>query len=120
MSRGRSRSIPALFIVTRVPRVKTGENALGQPIYTEGTPEDRKVVTWYPTNETERNDAALAGRTISELTLLTLDDDWQSTDKVSLDGADYEVIGYAEDYTHNPFARNFGGYELKLKKVTDV
>lgn len=119
MSRGRSRTFPTPFTVTHVTRTKSGENALGQPIYDE-TSTDRQVVTWYPTDETERNNAALAGRTISELTMLALDDGWNATDKVVLDGDDYEVIGRTEDYTHNPFSRDFGGYAIQLKRVNDV
>lgn len=111
--------MPTPFTVTYTPRVRAGENAQGQPTYEDGTPSDRKVVTWYPTNESERNEAAMAERTISEMTLLSADDNWGAADKVALDGVDYEVIGNAKDFTNNPFARNFGGYEINLKRVND-
>lgn len=112
-------SFPTPFTVTHTPRVKTGETDLGQPIYDDGTPRDRKVVTWYPTDETERNEAALSNRTVSEMTLLSLETGWNPVDKVVLEGEDYEVIGYAKDYSHSPFSRDFGGYEVNLKRVND-
>lgn len=109
---------PTPFVVTHVTRAKTGENALGQPIYAE-TSTVRKVYGWAPTYETERHEAALAGRTVSDLTLYTPDLDWSSNDKVVVDGLDYEVIGNPKDFNHGPFGFQ-PGCTVNLKRVSNV
>lgn len=109
---------PTRFEITHIVRVRTGENALGQPIYAE-TRRSRRVYGWQPASENERVTAALAGRTITDLILLTPDGDYNAADGVVIDGRDYEVLGDAEDHNAGPFG--FApGYSVRLRKVTDA
>lgn len=103
--------------MTRIRRTKTGETSLGQPIYDDAS-QARKVYGWAPTSETERNEAAMAGRTISELTLYTPDTDWSANDKIVVDGESYEAIGGPQNFNHGPFGYQ-PGCTLNLRRVAD-
>ncbi len=109
-------SLPTPHTVQRVRRTQTGENALGQPIYTE-TVTSVAVRGWEPSSEMERYTAALAGRTVSDLKLLSPTGDFKSSDAVILpNGATYEVDGEVLDYNTGPFG--FApGYAVNLRRV---
>jgi hypothetical protein len=111
------RKLPTPFTVQRIRRVQTGENALGQPIYEEQTT-DVAVYGWQPVSEDERNTAALAGRTITDLKLLTPDGDWRSGDAVIVDDTQYEINGDVENYNTGPFGYQ-PGYAVNLRRVAD-
>lgn len=109
---------PTPHTVQRVRRTKSGENGQGQPTYTEAAT-SVEVYGWEPTSETERYTAALAGRTVSDLKLLSPTGDFKSSDAVILPGGDtYEVDGEVLDYNTGPFG--FApGYAVGLRRVTN-
>lgn len=108
---------PTPLTITHVVRTRSGENAQGQPKYSE-TSTIRDVYGWSPTSETERAQAALAERVIGELTLLTPDGDYASGDAVIVDGAQYEVIGDPSNFNTGPYGLK-PGYTVNLKRVTN-
>lgn len=110
---------PTPYTVQRTRRTKTGENALGQPVYTEAVT-SVAVHGWEPTSQEERYTAALAGRTVSDLKLLSPTDDFKSSDAVMVSGVSYEVDGAAADYTNGPFVPGFGGFVIGLRRVTNA
>lgn len=107
---------PTPYTVQRIRRTKTGENALGQPIYTESMT-SIPVHGWEPTNQQERYTAELAGRTVSDLKLLSPTGDFKSSDAVIVNGVTYEVDGVPEDTTNGPFVPGFGGFVIGLRRV---
>lgn len=106
---------PTPHTVTHTRRVRDGENILGQPVYTESS-STRAVHGWQPASEDERLAAALAGRTVTDLVLLTPDGDYGPDDRVTVNGRVYEVFGEVADYTHGPFGFA-GGFAVKLRRV---
>lgn len=109
---------PTPHTVQRIRRTKSGENALGQPSYVTVT-KSVAVYGWYPVSQDERYAAALAGRTVSDLKLLSPTGDFKSTDAVSINGVSYEVDGEVEDYTHGPFG--FApGFVINLRRVANA
>lgn len=109
-------SYPTPHTVSRIRRTKTGENALGQPIYSD-TATPVAVYGWQPTNQQERYTAELAGRTVSDLKLLSPTGDFKSSDAVVIDGVTYEVDGEVEDFTHGPFGFT-PGFAIGLRRVS--
>lgn len=110
---------PTPFTVKRIPRTRSGENALGQPIYTESPPVPVRVSSIQPTSQEERYAAAIAGRTVSDLKLILPTGVFRSTDAVVVDGVTYEVDG--EPLNHNTGWHGFKpGYTVQLRKVADV
>ncbi|MGB6116470.1 MAG: hypothetical protein WBF97_15465 [Comamonas sp.] len=107
---------PTPYTVQRIRRTQSGENALGQPIYTESTT-SIAVHGWEPASQEERYTAALAGRTVSDLKLLSPTGDFKSSDAVIINGVTYEVDGEAANYTNGPFVPGFGGFVIGLRKV---
>lgn len=107
---------PTPYTVQRIRRTQSGENALGQPIYTESTT-SIAVHGWEPASQEERYTAALAGRTVSDLKLLSPTGDFKSSDAVIVNGVTYEVDGKAANYTNGPFVPGFGGFVIGLRKV---
>lgn len=96
---------PTPHKVQRIRRTRTGENAVGQPVYAEST-DVIPVYGWYgwqPTGAAERNTAQLAGRIIDHLWLLSPTDDFRSGDAVLIDGDVYEVDGEGANYNNGPF-----------------
>lgn len=110
---------PTPYRVQRIRRTQTGENALGQPVYAESTT-SVSVHGWEPTSQEERYTAALAGRTVSDLKLLSPTGDFKSSDAVVINGVTYEVDGEVADYTHGPFVPGFGGFVIGLRKVSNA
>lgn len=109
---------PTPYTVQRIRRTRNGENALGQPIYAESTT-SVAVHGWEPTSQEERYTAALAGRTVSDLKLLSPTGDFKSSDAVIVDGVTYEVDG--EPLNHNTGWHGFKpGFTVKLRKVADA
>lgn len=109
---------PTPFIVQLIRRVKTGENALKQPIYTDST-STVAVYGWQPVSEVERYTAALAGRTVTDLKLLSPTGDFQPMDAVVINGVTYEVDGQVEDYNHGPFGFT-PGFAIGLRRVANA
>lgn len=109
---------PTPYKVQRIRRTKTGENALGQPIYAE-TVSTIAVYGWQPTDKTERYTAALAGRTITDLTLLSPTGDFSANDSVVIDGVSYDVDATVVDYNNGPFGFK-PGYSIGLRRVADA
>lgn len=108
--------IPTPFTVQRIRRTPNGENALGQAIYTE-TVTTVAVYGWQPSSELERYTAALAGRTVTDLKLLSPTGDFASSDAVVIDGVAYEVDGLVENCNTGPF--DFSpGYVINLRRVS--
>ena len=107
---------PTPYTVQRIRRTQSGENALGQPIYTESTT-SIAVHGWEPAAQEERYTAALAGRTVSDLKLLSPTGDFKSSDAVIVNGVTYEVDGVSEDFTNGPFVPGFGGFVIGLRRV---
>ncbi|OBG32419.1 hypothetical protein [Mycolicibacter heraklionensis] len=101
--------------VQRIRRTQTGENALGQPIYADSVT-SVAVYGWQPSSEMERHTAALAGRTVSDLKLLSPTGDFKSSDAVVINGVTYEVDGEVEDFTKGPFGFN-PGFAVGLRRV---
>lgn len=112
-------AFPTPYTVQRIRRTRTGENALGQPVYSESTT-SIAVHGMEPTNETEKYTAALAGRTVSDLKLLSPTGDFLPNDAVVVDGVTYEVDGEVQDQTKGPFVPGFGGFVIGLRKVTNA
>lgn len=110
--------IPAPHAVTHIVRRRTGENALGQPVYSESATE-RRVYGWQPATQDERVIAAIAGRAITDVVMLTPDTDYASADRVVLDGKTYEVMGDAQDFTKGPFGFT-PGCAVALRKVENA
>ena len=110
---------PTPHRVQRVRRTRTGENALGQPIYATATM-SVAVHGWEPTSQEERYTAQLAGRTVSDLKLLSPTGDFKSSDAVVINGVTYEVDGEVADYTNGPFVPGFGGFVIGLRRVTNA
>lgn len=108
-------SFPTPFTVQRIRRTLSGENALGQPIYTDSSA-SVAVYGWQPASQEERYTAALSGRTVSELKLLSPTGDFRSSDAVIVNGVAYEVDGEVEDYNHGPFGFS-PGFTVGLRKV---
>lgn len=108
---------PAPHSVQRIRRTQTGENALGQPIYTDSVT-SVAVYGWQPTSQEERYTAALAGRTVSDLKLLSPTGDFVSSDAVVISGVTYEVDGEIEDYNHGPFGFT-PGFVINLRRVAN-
>lgn len=111
---------PTPYTVQRISRTKTGENALGQPIYSDDESVAVHVIGVQPVSAEERYTAQLAGRTVSDLKLLSPTGDFKSSDAVVINGVTYEVDGDVEDYTMGPFAPGFGGFVIGLKKVANA
>lgn len=108
---------PAPHTVQRIRRTPDGENAVGQPKYTESAT-SVAVYGWQPASQEERYTAALAGRTVSDLKLLSPTGDFKSSDAVIINGTTYEVDGEVEDYNHGPFG--FApGFVVGLKRVSN-
>lgn len=107
---------PTPYTVQRIRRTQTGENALGQPVYADSIT-SVAVHGWEPTSQEERYTAALAGRTVSDLKLLSPTGDFKSSDAVVINGATYEVDGETADYTNGPFVPGFGGFVIGLRRV---
>lgn len=111
-------TFPARYQVQRIRRTQTGENALGQPIYTEST-ETVAVYSLQQTSEAERYTAALAGRTVTDLRMACPTGDFKPGDAVVFDGITYEVDGEVAD--HNTGWHGFKpGYSVNLRRVTDA
>lgn len=109
---------PTPFTVQRVRRTRSGENALGQPTYTE-TVKNVAVCSIQPTNQSEQYTAALAGRTVTDLKITCPTNDFQANDAVVVDGVTYEVDGQIADYTHGWHGWK-PGYTIRLRRVTDA
>lgn len=107
---------PTPHTVTRIRRTPSGENALGQQIYSE-TSTLVAVYGWEPTSETERHTAVLAGQATTELKLLSPTDDFLPSDAVVINGVTYEVGGDVADYNSGPFGFT-PGFVIGLRKVT--
>lgn len=107
---------PTPYRVQRIRRTQTGENALGQPIYADSAT-SVAVHGWEPVSQEERYTAALAGRTVSDLKLLSPTGDFKSSDAVVINGITYEVDGEVADYTNGPFVPGFGGFVIGLRRV---
>lgn len=104
--------------VQRIRRVRVGTNAAGQPIY-QTTTADVTVYGWQPVSEVERNSAALAGRTITDLQLLVPNPgDWRADDQAVLDGTTYDVDGQPASYNTGPFSYRPGGV-VNLRAVSN-
>ena len=111
---------PTPYTVQRIPRTKVGENAVGQPIYTEGSPIPVAVHYFEPVSQEERYAAALAGRTVSDVRMGSPTDSFRPSDAVVYRGVTYEVDGETADYTRGPFVPGFGGFVIGLRKVTNA
>lgn len=111
---------PAPYKVKRIRREQTGENALGQPIYSDD-PSIKAIAVHYlePVSMEERHTAALAGRTVSDYRLGSPTDSFRNGDEVEFRGVTYEVHGEVEDYTVGPFVPGFGGFVVGLRMVTN-
>lgn len=124
---------PQPFTVQRIRRTKSGENALKQPVYSDSV-STVAVYGWQPVSEVERYTAALAGRTVTDLKLLSPTGDFLPTDAVVIGGAvtivdgkaevtgggaKYEVDGQVEDYNHGPFGFT-PGYAIGLRRVANA
>lgn len=107
------------FEVTHWIRPKQGTNPAGQTRYGEPVPQARTVRGFQPAGEVEIRAAQLAGRTITDLVMLTADADWPADSMVELwDGRKFEVNGDVQDFNLGPFG--FApGYAVNLRKVTD-
>jgi len=109
---------PTLFTVTHNVATSDGINALGQPVVVY-TSTERAVYGWSSKSTADANSAALVGRTITELSLLTPDGDWAHGDTVTLPGrGDFMIVGDPEDMNAGPFG--FApGYRVTLRRVHD-
>lgn len=109
---------PTPFSVQRIRRTKTGSNALKQPTYSDSV-STVAVYGWQPVSEVERHTAALSGRTVTDLKLLSPTGDFLPTDAVVINGVTYEVDGLVEDYNHGPFGFT-PGYAIGLRRVANA
>lgn len=109
---------PTPHTVQVVRRVRSGENAVGQPVYSTDT-RSIKVYGWQSTSQEDRHTAVLNGRTVSELQLLSPTGDFRPSDAVIINGVTYEVAGDVEDFNHGPFGFT-PGYVIGLRKVTNA
>lgn len=110
---------PAPFSVTHTRREQTGQDALGQPQVTETTVA-RDVFGWSPKSTDGASEAALGGRVITEINLLTADGDWLDGDTVTLpDGREFVVVGDPQDNNAGPFGFT-PGFLVLLRRVHHV
>lgn len=112
--------IPEPFEVIHWTRTKIGKSPAGQIRYSDPVPRNRNVRGFEPATDVEIRTAQLAGRTITELVMLTADGDWpeNSTVEFTWDGRKFEVNGPVRDYNLGPFDFK-PGYAVDLRKVTD-
>ena len=109
---------PTPYTVQRIRRTKTGENALGQPIYAEST-KAIPVHSCQPVNDLEKYTAALANRTIADLRIASPTNDFQPQDAVIVNGITYEVDGAIAD--HNVGWHGWKpGYSVNLRRVANA
>lgn len=109
---------PTPHAVVHITRPVIGETPLGQKVYGDPVPTARKVIAIQPVSDMERHTAALAGRTITELLMLTPDGDWPADSQVKIGERIYEVDGDVLDYNQGPYGHK-PGYGVKLRRVAD-
>lgn len=114
---------PLAHTVKLIRRNKIGENALGQPIYSDTpTVVERHVYGFRPRRAQDSSvdeNPALDDRSISELYLLAPDGDYVEDDVIELpNGRRYEVKGEIEDLNFGPFGFK-PGYRLIMRRVHD-
>lgn len=111
---------PTPFTVTHSVRVTGAADALGQPTITY-TSTTRPVIGWSTKVVTDGGgDPSMAGRTITEVSLLTDAGDWSDGDKVTLpDGREFIIKGDPSDSNTGPFAFT-PGYRVTMRRVHDA
>ena len=109
---------PALHTVEHRTQVVVGENALGQAQF-DVVSRERKVTGIRPRSTTDGNEAALAGRVATEVSMTTPDADWADGDVVVIPGrGEFIVRGDVEDFTtFHPFGPGLFGYRVTLRRV---
>ena len=60
----------------------------------------------------------VAGRTVTQLKMLTPDADWEPTDQVRIAGVEFEIVGDVEDYNNGPFVDTRGRFAVNLRRVS--
>lgn len=111
-------TLVAARTVTHTPLVGAGENAHGQPVFTNGATRVRAVYGWEPKQNFPDNTPGTADRVITDIGLLTPDPDWEHGDVVVVDAKRYAVFGAVEDYSSGPFGYA-GGYRVTLRRIAD-
>lgn len=112
---------PTPHSVGHITPAAVSNNALGQPIPAAGAATVRKVYGWRVKATAEGASAPYAGRTVTELYLLTPDGDYAPADLVQVPadtGPIFEVIGDGEDFNNGPFGFT-PGYRFTLRRVAD-
>lgn len=106
------------FDVTHWTRPKIGKNPAGQTKYGDPVPRARTVRGFEPAGEEEVRSAQLAGRTITDLVMLTADADWPADSTVEFGNQTFEVNGRVRNYNLGPFEFQ-PGYAVPLREVND-
>ncbi|ASN67441.1 hypothetical protein 7S11_3 [uncultured Caudovirales phage] len=108
--------LPALFTVSVKAFKADSEDELGNPIESWAPPVPLKVYGWSAPRSTEPK---LAGhdRVVVDVELLAPEGFLvRPRDRVLLEGGEFEVIGYPEDYNHGPFGFR-PGLVVNLQRV---
>lgn len=106
------------FDVTHWTRAVIGKTPAGQKKYGEPVPRARKVRGFQPAGDEENRTAQLAGRTITDVLMLTADGDWPADSKVEFGDQTFEVNGRVQNYNLGPFDFE-PGYAVPLREVND-
>lgn len=111
--------IPALFDVLHLPYTGVDTDAYGNEVDTWGPGQSKKFVTF---NNPQTTEPKIVGheRDVVDLELVVLADFGRvsAKDRMVIDGDTYDVIGRPEDYTRNPFRRDFGCRVINLRLVS--
>lgn len=99
--------IPANYVVGLCSFSEDGEDAHGNPVEAWSDPVEQPVCWWAsPTARGDQGEPKLAGhdRVVIDLELCTPTGFPAGPhDRVVVEGRMFEVLGYAEDYTHGPW-----------------
>ena len=111
-------TIPAPHAVTRAAFTPGSADAHGNPIPAWGTPASVSVHAFVPPGaDTEPDDPARSA-VVRDLDLYApAGTVGLPQDRWVVGGVTYEQVGYPEDFTHGPWATNFAGVRINLKRV---